>query len=83
MAKNPKAARKTAATDTVNDRLRKSPSGTIGSTARDSTTRKATRTRAPIPISPPTVGSPQSAACLLVNPTRIGINAPVNSAAPR
>ena len=41
MAKNPIAARKTAATDTVNERFRNRRSGTIGSTARDSTKTKA------------------------------------------
>jgi hypothetical protein len=82
-AKNPNAARNTDPTDTVNARLRNSPSGTIGSEARDSTKMKPARMTSPSRISPPTDASVQSADCLFVSPTRIGTSAPVNSAAPR
>ena len=67
-AKNPNAARKTEATDTVNARLRNSSSGTIGSAARDSTQMNPARTTSPRPISPPTAGSPQSSRLLVGQP---------------
>jgi hypothetical protein len=80
-ARNPNDARKNAATEIVNERIRNSSSGTIGS--RHATRRPEHQPMiAPSTMSPPTVGSVQSAPCLLVSPIRMGTSAAVNNAAP-
>src|SRR5207253_2579288 len=67
----------------VRSRVRKRPSGTIGSDARDSTQTKIAATASPRTMRPPTAGSPQLPVCLLVRPTRIGTRAPASTDAPR
>jgi len=81
-AKKPNATRNIATTEIENDRLRKSPSGTIGSAARDSTKRKIRPNTSPTMISPPTFGSVHSPVCLFESPMRNGAIAAVNTAAP-
>ena len=82
-AKNAIDAMNIAMTEIVNERLRKSSSGTMGSTARDSTQTKSAVIASPARISPPTAGSAQLPLCSLVSPTRIGTSAATRTVAPR
>ena len=82
-AKKAMEAMNIAMTEIVKDRLRKSSSGTMGSTARDSTQTKSPVIASPARISPPIAGSAQLPLCLLVSPTRIGTSAATRTVAPR